>query len=149
MCGVDGTLCANWFGNARPFCDVNTSRCVQQPVHDCVSTMSVDPTNLTTFLPAVLPKAIPGFDRVWPAGSAAAMCASYLPPESDVCCRPQDEGATDWLIANFQNYERLFGQCDNCLGKITSNQSTIALYFLRLIACDYREHEAMELPAGL
>lgn len=109
MCGVDGTLCARWFGAARPFCDTNTSRCTDAPTHACVSTLVVNPANLTSFVPLEIPKS------GWPAGTAASMCERFLPPKSDACCRPADELATDWLVSTFNNFERLFGQCDNCL----------------------------------
>lgn len=109
MCGTDGTLCFQWFGDARPFCDLNTSRCVPTPVHDCVSTLPVNPQNLTTYPSLELP------EDGWPAETAASMCEPFLPPDSNVCCRPKDEAATDWLKATFANDERLFGQCDNCL----------------------------------
>lgn len=108
-CGIDGTLCSRWFGDARPWCDTNTSRCAATPTHACVSTLAVNPTNLTSYMPLERP------ERGWPPATAAGMCERFLPPESDVCCRPKDEAATDWLLATFQNFERLFGQCDNCL----------------------------------
>ena len=94
MCGIDGTLCAQWFGDARPFCDTNTSRCTETPTHDCVSTLVVNPGNLTSFVPLEFP------EHGWPAGTASSMCTRFLPPKSDVCCRPADRSATDWLVGH-------------------------------------------------
>eukprot|EP01047_Picozoa_sp_COSAG01_P035385 COSAG01_NODE_2711_length_7211_cov_31.536839_2_plen_666_part_00 len=99
------SLLATSTGNVNTFAPVQTTCEYGEKINGACKSEVWDPRNQT-------------YQAV--DNQVASLCAEFL-PGSDVripqplCCRPSDANLLRWLQRKFAEFDRQFGQCDNCL----------------------------------